>query len=397
MTDPLFSPSNQPVPSDMMAALRTILKNLRTAGEATGHDFHGNQYDGSSKGPYVHPSQAELDKIADEEIARQHAVFRARYKAEPGEFLYHGTSSEALKTIKRDGLIPSGGKGADDFIAWTGGHGAKARWNVGDRALSVFVTDELGSAKGFSEFARRNYPGSEPVILRIDIPKGERAKLVIDERSSPDTGAWMFKGTIPPAWISGRMVSGELTALAAMTRLYFSFLVKPDEPKTLGEGEGHPFHGNQWDKKGFTLPPISEDRAPGGSYFYHATPIDRLSKIATEGLVPPSMRGNPHSQNPVSLAPHLESAHTWSGMVGSGDMALLRVPRQRVRAEYSGEPIEEYDEDGNVNPEYDPKSPHRTDEYDPLDEGAELATYRPVKPEHLEVYHDGTWKKLMVK
>jgi hypothetical protein len=322
-------------------------------------------------------------KASQDEESKRHAAWLDQFKQHIGDFLYHGTSTEALKTIKRDGLIPSGGKGADDFVSGIGGYGSKSNWQIGDRKISVFVADNLRAAGQFAGMAKQINPGSEEVILRIDIPKGERGKLVMDSKSDPALGAWMFKGPIPPSWITGRMVNGEVTTLSAITRLYFTFLTQA-EPKTLGEGEDHPFHGNQWT----TLPPASDDPAPGEKYFYHATSVDNLPGIAAEGIKMPT-----RSQNPISLTPHLEAAHTWSGLVGGKEMALLRVPRRGVAADYPGEIIDEYDEHGNVNPDYQ-DVPNRTTEYDPRDEGAELATWRPVKATNLEVYHAGTWHKL---
>jgi hypothetical protein len=343
----------------------------KTLGESEGHAFHGNQWDdgpgGATRGKYPEDAGPTNFPGAD------HLTF------------YHGTSSDALESIKKNGLIPRGSAGAD---AWAGVNARSAKFQIGDRLTSVFITSNPDAAVRFSGYAKVVHPGSEAIVLQVDIPEAALAKMSADERSS-GLSAWKYNGTIPPEWIKGRMTSDrQLTTLAKVHSVFYTFLVD-NEPRTLGEGEGHDFHGNQWT----TLPSTSDDPAPGDKYFYHATSVDNLSKIATEGITPPQLRKS-YSQNPISLTPHLDAASNWSGLLGGGEIALLRVPRQRVRAEYSGEAIEEYDENGDVNPEYDPKFPTRTDEYDPRDEGAELATWHPIKAEHLEVYHAGTWHKL---
>jgi len=137
------------------------------------------------------------------------------------------------------------------------------------------------------------------------------------------------------------------------------------------EDVGHPFHGNQWTSGNFGMPPISEDPPPGKKYYYHATPTKNLPSILEHGL-----RKNPdNQQSAVSLTPHLEAAYTWSGLIGSKENALLRMRRGAVRR-----PMFSEDEG---------------DEYDPMDEGAELATYSPVATSELEVYQDGKWQKLL--
>jgi hypothetical protein len=131
----------------------------------------------------------------------------------------------------------------------------------------------------------------------------------------------------------------------------------------MGDKQGHPFRGNQY---GTPSGGEGEDR---GKFYYHATPTKNLDSIAATGLVPPK-----GSQNPVSFAPNLEAARTWEGLVGGQDNALLRVPRGKVRG------IETSMDEG--------------EEYDDGDESSEVGTYRPVKPEGLEVFHEGRWKNL---
>lgn len=117
------------------------------------------------------------------------------------------------------------------------------------------------------------------------------------------------------------------------------------------------------------FPDESEDSAPGKDFFYHATPSLRLHSIANSGLRPPG------GDRPVSLAPHLNSVVHWAQNVGDdGDQnVLLRVRRDRVEAQYADD-------------DYAP--------YDASDDTAELATFRAIPPEDIEVYHRGRWKNL---
>ena len=71
----------------------------------------------------------------------------------------------------------------------------------------------------------------------------------------------------------------------------------------MGDFDGHPFRGNQ-----YSMPGAETDVAPGRTHYYHATPIANLKSIAEKGLQRPE-----GSQNPISLAPHLESAQNGLG------------------------------------------------------------------------------------
>jgi len=122
----------------------------------------------------------------------------------------------------------------------------------------------------------------------------------------------------------------------------------------------------------FSLPPISDDPAPGGQWLYHATATRNLPSIAKEGLVPgPRSLGKGAG---LSFTPHLDSAHFWTAALFTRDnnTALLRVPRRAVV-------VAVHDEQ---------------DEYDPHDGTAEDASYRPVAVEFVEVYVNGQWKKI---
>lgn len=142
---------------------------------------------------------------------------------------------------------------------------------------------------------------------------------------------------------------------------------------TTAEDAGHPFHGNQWTSGTFGLPPSASDPAPGSSYMYHSTNAKNVPSIAKKGLVRPT-KGI--GDAPISLSPHLDSVHTWAGLIGNKDQetAVLRTKRAGLALEQ-----------------------HEPGEYDKRDVGAEDATFRPIAADRLEVYHEGQWKKLTPK
>lgn len=162
-------------------------------------------------------------------------------------------------------------------------------------------------------------------------------------------------------------------------------LVEFDESKHPRDDRGR-FTGST------TLPPSSDDPAPGSKYYYHQAPRSTLEKIAEEGIVPRGGKG----PGVTSLSPHLDSVHEWSGLIGrkDDDNVVMRVPRAGVRAIFTGDPIEEFDEDDNPNPDYDPNFPMRTTEYDPRDFSAELGARHVIPAHRLEAYIDGRWVKL---
>lgn len=111
--------------------------------------------------------------------------------------LYHGTSEQATRSIKREGLVP-GKKGGGDEWARRNGWGFITNMMTLDRMGSVFATDDRDTAFGYAKRAAE-LMGGKPVLLKITVPKEHQHEFVADEQ---DPYAVRFKGKIPPEWIT---------------------------------------------------------------------------------------------------------------------------------------------------------------------------------------------------
>ena len=114
---------------------------------------------------------------------------------QPGA-LFHGTSSESLDAILKDGLVPHKGLGADEW-AKSKGYNAYKYDLKGARRVSVYMTHDLRLAKTYANRASK-VAGGQPIVLHIRIPKSQRNLLVEDER---ELNGWRFKGKIQSKWI----------------------------------------------------------------------------------------------------------------------------------------------------------------------------------------------------
>jgi hypothetical protein len=121
------------------------------------------------------------------------------------------------------------------------------------------------------------------------------------------------------------------------------------------------------------FPPTNEDPGPGGKYEYHATHANKLGQIVEAGVA-----GS--RSTPISLAPHLRSAHWWGDAIdgGEGDVYLLRVERRALGK--ITKIIRPPDDDGNDIPDNEETREHQVRASIPAD--------------LLEVYYRGKWHKL---
>jgi 2'-5' RNA ligase len=147
-----------------------------------------------------HGSYKRSEQAGDKVIDTWAMKFVDFWKSGGGTF-YHGTTSEALASIKEYGLTPGGGEGADSAVEMF------QQFNAGDRKLSVYMVEEDDFAKneaiasGFADTVAKIHPGSTPVVLAIRIPAKHRDRIVKDEKSVGSAAVRLKIDRIPPEWI----------------------------------------------------------------------------------------------------------------------------------------------------------------------------------------------------
>jgi hypothetical protein len=93
------------------------------------------------------------------------------------------------------------GKNALGSDAWAEKYGMDIqRFNIGDRALSVYITPNPRTAADFASYASE-VNNSEPVILKLKIPKEKAKDIFADELSGDVMDAYRFKGHVTPDMI----------------------------------------------------------------------------------------------------------------------------------------------------------------------------------------------------
>jgi len=190
--------------------------------------------------------------------------------------VFHGTQSEALASIKQFGLSPfkGHGTGADEYARQQGA-------DMGGRPASVYFTESLTSANTYAKYAAEVNDDTEPVILRIEIPRDWWATNV---RSEDQGDAFAVKGTIPPEWITGVGTPSkeffhriDWRALAQNTRVLYSVVLVNKTLSTLGgAGSGNFGHAGRPGMVGGSLPAPSGileaiHQADGGFTYHTAT------------------------------------------------------------------------------------------------------------------------------
>lgn len=123
---------------------------------------------------------------------------------------YHGTSALAMASIRKKGLIPDVGKGADTYAEKV------LKWREEEllalkmREPGIYITRFKQVADWYARMAAYiNH--SKPVILEVDIPDEDVDQIRIDEagdsrvmdpRKAKLGGRWA--GSIPREWIKGQ-------------------------------------------------------------------------------------------------------------------------------------------------------------------------------------------------
>lgn len=112
--------------------------------------------------------------------------------------VYHGTSQAAVDSIKREGLKPKGGKGADEWAAMHGMKTAHQQFTSGDRRMSVYFANSRQSALSFAQLAAE-VRNSKPAMFEVDLPISEASKVKMDEAG--EAGMLRYNGEIKPEWL----------------------------------------------------------------------------------------------------------------------------------------------------------------------------------------------------
>ena len=108
-----------------------------------------------------------------------------------GYLFFHGTSSDMMASIMKDGLVPGHPGGADEWAV-------KHSISIHHQSAHVFVTPDIKRAMAYAKLAREVHPGSVAEILEIKVPSGSEREFKQDPSAY---GALMLDSKIPPSWI----------------------------------------------------------------------------------------------------------------------------------------------------------------------------------------------------
>ncbi len=145
------------------------------------------------------------------EIEPQHLIF------------YHGTTDEAIESIKKEGLVPRRGKGYHRLVSEKAGEDIADDYYVGYRKASVFFSPSKSRAQNYADAYASHY-NIDAVVLKITIPADKLSKVKLDEK---DHEGRRMVGKIPPEWIT----FDDTKAVGSTEGLVFYavIFVKPEE------------------------------------------------------------------------------------------------------------------------------------------------------------------------
>jgi ADP-Ribosyltransferase in polyvalent proteins len=119
---------------------------------------------------------------------------------------FHGTAEAAIESIRKNGLIPKQGRGADTWAAEQGAADlakdlTPEQGGFGPpRELSVYITPDEMTAQVFASLAAQVNKNCRPILLRLEMPtEVVMAHTVPDEKAK---NSFRFAGKIPPEWIT---------------------------------------------------------------------------------------------------------------------------------------------------------------------------------------------------
>jgi hypothetical protein len=112
---------------------------------------------------------------------------------------YHGTTSDVIEKIKKEGLSIS-----PDSRSWQ-----DESLYRGDRGESVYVTSSLAAAKEWGGMAASNKIATEPMVVELHVPADEWKKFKQDRsagtmglEAAEEAKSKRTTQTIPPSWIA---------------------------------------------------------------------------------------------------------------------------------------------------------------------------------------------------
>jgi hypothetical protein len=150
---------------------------------------------------------------------------------------FHGTSSEALGGIRKEGLIPKKGAGADTWAEENGFHTQELL--LRDGALSVFLSPDPTEASKYAQLAAE-VTGSKPVLIRLNVPVKEINAGMFEPDFGGDRLGVRTARPIPREWIDdhyfeltpnnayGQKLLEQLGKADVATKTYFMVVLVDD-------------------------------------------------------------------------------------------------------------------------------------------------------------------------
>lgn len=141
---------------------------------------------------------------------------------------WHGTSAQAWSTIQKEGLKPHGSPGAD---TWVSEHmGVHLDSLLDKKKARVYITGDKELAMRYAAFASK-MTVSQPMLLHIQIPPDERAKMQNDPQ---DPRAFMLP-QIKPEWITDHKLLAKIYQGSATlpTELWAVLLIAPPKDTSM--------------------------------------------------------------------------------------------------------------------------------------------------------------------
>jgi hypothetical protein len=208
LLDVLPSALLKPLAAGGQVALDELPRLKAAGGQGSGNFGHGGR-PGEVGGSSAVGGRGEAADTA-ERIAR-------------GDAMFHGTTKAVVDKILKEGLNP-------------------------DSQDRVFLTHNLDKAQYYASTNTDDLV--QGVVLEVKVPESEVHRLEEIKSARGLPSRLVIKGRVPPEWIHvhSKFEDGKWRTLVGGKTVYVGMLVDvaTGELRTLGDVEGHEFHGNQW-------------------------------------------------------------------------------------------------------------------------------------------------------